>query len=103
MDEEQEAGNVGPGGDPPSAIGTIVGQRGPWRVLSSRLVYENPWIHVREDQVLRPDGSPGIYGVVEMSAAVGVVALGAGQRAYLVGQYRYATDRDSWEIVAGFV
>src|SRR3712207_2576551 len=58
MGQEREAGNVGSGGDPASGIGTIVGQRGPWRVLGSRLVYENPWIRVREDQVLRPDGSP---------------------------------------------
>ena len=36
----------------------------PWTTLGSRLVYENPWIKVREDQVLRPDGLPGIYGVV---------------------------------------
>ncbi len=32
----------------------------PWTVLSSCLVYENAWIRVREDQVLRPDGQPGI-------------------------------------------
>ena len=44
----------------------------PWTTLSRRLVYENPWIRVREDQVLRPDGQPGIYGVVEFkNRAVG--------------------------------
>nr|MDP9484389.1 DNA mismatch repair protein MutT [Actinomycetota bacterium] len=36
----------------------------PWRTLGSRRVYENPWISVREDRVIRPDGEPGIYGVV---------------------------------------
>src|ERR687887_82863 len=35
----------------------------PWRTLSSRQVYDNPWISVREDEVVRPDGRPGIYGV----------------------------------------
>ena len=65
-----------PIGDP-SPAGVTIERRGPWRVLGSRVAYENPWIRVREDRVLRPDGSPGIYGVVEMTAAVGVVALTA--------------------------
>ena len=48
----------------------------PWTTLSSRPVYENPWIAVREDQVLRPDGKPGIYGVVHFkNAAIGVLPV----------------------------
>ena len=74
----------------------------PWQTLASREVYQNPWIRLREDQVVRPDGQPGIYGVVEMFPAVGVVVLTADQQVYLVGQYRYATDCYSWEIVAGY-
>ena len=73
----------------------------PWKTLSSRRIYENPWIRVREDQVLRPDGSPGIYGVVETKIATGVVALTERQEVYLVGQYRYPTEHYSWEIIEG--
>jgi ADP-ribose pyrophosphatase YjhB (NUDIX family) len=73
----------------------------PWRKLSSRLIYENPWIRVREDQVIAPSGLHGIYGVVEARNAVGVVALGAHNELYLVGQYRYPTDCYSWEIPEG--
>jgi hypothetical protein len=48
----------------------------PWRTLSSREVYENNWIRLREDSVTRPDGEPGIYGVVHFRhVAVGVLAL----------------------------
>lgn len=72
----------------------------PWRTLSSRKVYQNPWIRVREDQVICPDGSPGIYGVVESKVATGVVAVD-GEYLYLVGQYRYPTEQYSWEIVEG--
>ena len=62
----------------------------PWTTLSRRLVYENPWIRVREDQVLRPDGQPGIYGVVEFkNRAVGVLPVDEGGDVWLVGQYRY--------------
>lgn len=73
----------------------------PWTTISSRRVYENPWISVREDQVLRPDGTPGIYGVVDTRIATGVVAMTADDEVYLVGQYRYPIQQYSWEIVEG--
>jgi 8-oxo-dGTP pyrophosphatase MutT (NUDIX family) len=73
----------------------------PWRTLGSRRVYENPWISVREDSVIRPDGQPGIYGVVHYkNAAVGVLPV-QDDHVYLVGQYRYPLERYSWEIPEG--
>jgi 8-oxo-dGTP pyrophosphatase MutT (NUDIX family) len=73
----------------------------PWKCLSSRTVYTNPWMTVREDQVVRPDGKPGIYGVVQTRIATGVVALTPAQEVVLVGQYRYPTKMYSWEIIQG--
>jgi ADP-ribose pyrophosphatase len=35
--------------------------------ISTRFVYENRWMRVREDTIRRRDGSTGIYGVVEKS------------------------------------
>jgi len=76
--------------------------RNPWTTLSGRLVYENPWISVREDQVLHPDGHPGIYGVVQFKhKAVGVLPVDELGRIWLVGQYRYPIQRYSWEIPEG--
>jgi 8-oxo-dGTP pyrophosphatase MutT (NUDIX family) len=73
----------------------------PWRMLDSRRVYENPWISVREDSVIRPDGEQGIYGVVHYkNTAVGVVPV-EDDHVYLVGQYRYPLERYSWEIPEG--
>jgi 8-oxo-dGTP pyrophosphatase MutT (NUDIX family) len=73
----------------------------PWRTLLSRRVYDNPWISVREDEVVRPDGEPGIYGVVNYkNVAVGVLALEE-DHVYIVGQYRYPLERYSWEIPEG--
>lgn len=47
-----------------------------WPTASRRTVYENPWIVVTEDVVTRPDGSEGIYGVVEVrNVAVFIVAV----------------------------
>ncbi len=73
----------------------------PWQTRDSRVVYENDWIRVREDQVIRPDGNPGIYGVVETRIATGVVALTPENEVYLVGQYRYTMNFYSWEIIEG--
>jgi len=73
----------------------------PWKTLSSRIAYKNPWIRVREDQVFRPDGNPGIYGVVEIPPSIGVVALNEREEIALVGQWRYPVRRYSWEIPRG--
>ena len=71
---------------------------------SRRVAYENPWITVWHDEVSRPDGSPGIYGVVHFqNLAAGVVALDDEDRIALVGQHRYTLDRESWEIPEGGV
>lgn len=71
---------------------------------SRRVAYENPWITVWHDEVDRPDGSPGIYGVVHFaSLAVGVVAIDDDDRIVLVGQHRYTLGEDSWEIPEGGV
>jgi 8-oxo-dGTP pyrophosphatase MutT (NUDIX family) len=76
-------------------------QKNPWTRLESRLIYENPWIRVREDQVVSPHGARGIYGVIETRLATGVVALSDDQKICLVGQYRYPTEEYSWEIPEG--
>ena len=71
-----------------------------WRTRGTRTVYENRWVHVREDEVTGPDGD-GIYGVVRMQhPAVFVVALDEQDRVCLVAVDRYTTGR-SWEVPAG--
>lgn len=73
----------------------------PWKTKGTKVVYENPWIRVREDDVIRPDGKPGIYGVVETRLATGVLAITENDEVYLVGQYRYALHEYSWEMIEG--
>lgn len=73
----------------------------PWQRRASKLIYSNPWIRVREDDVISPGGVPGIYGVVETRIATGVVALTEDNHIYLVGQYRYPVEEYSWEIPEG--
>ena len=80
---------------------TPVTGRNPWKTLGSRIAYENAWLRLREDAVIRPDGKEGIYSVVEMRPSVGIVALDDERRIVLVGQWRYPLARYSWEIPRG--
>src|SRR4051794_41838954 len=77
---------------------------GPWTRRSRRIAYENPWVTVWHDEVTRPDGSAGIYGVVHFAnLAAGVLVLDENDRVLLVGQHRYALGADSWGIPGGGV
>ena len=74
----------------------------PWQALSTEVKYQNPWISVREDQVINPAGGRGIYGVVTMkNKAIGIVPIDEEGNTWLVGQYRYALNEYSWEIPMG--
>ena len=76
--------------------------RNPWKTLEGRAIYENAWFRVREDRVIRPDGSPGIYGVVTAARwALGILSLWPDETLTLVGQYRYPIREYSWEIPEG--
>lgn len=74
----------------------------PWKVKSSTEIYENAWIKVREDKVITPGGSDGIYGKVSFkNKAIGIIPLDTDGYTFLVGQYRYPLDEYCWEIPMG--
>src|ERR1043165_2114090 len=75
--------------------------RTPWRTTSSRPVYRNRWIDVREDMVELPDGHTTLYGVVECSECVGVLPFLDRDTVLLVGQYRYVAKGFFWEMPTG--
>ncbi|MBY3553847.1 NUDIX hydrolase [Modestobacter lapidis] len=68
--------------------------------MSSREVYRNPWIRVREDAVVREDGSTGIYGVVERPDFALVIAAER-DGFWLVEQFRHPLGRRAWEFPQG--
>ncbi|HYE94302.1 MAG TPA: NUDIX hydrolase [Terriglobales bacterium] len=73
----------------------------PWRTISSRPVYVNPWIRVREDVAELPDGRHTLYGVIDTGQAVGVLPFVDDDTVVLVGQYRYVARRFAWEMPTG--
>ena len=76
-------------------------KRGEWTVLDSAVHYRNPWITVREDRVIQPDGQEGGFGVVELIPGVSVLPVDDDGTVYLVRVYRYTIDRHSLEALAG--
>ncbi len=68
--------------------------------VSSREVYRNAWMIVREDDIRRPDGSVGIYGVIDKPTYALVVARD-GDRFRLVEQFRYPIGLRRWEFPQG--
>ncbi len=76
-------------------------QENPWTILSSKEIYNNPWIQLTEHQVINPSGGEGIYGVVHFhNLAVGVVPYDKGD-IWMVGQYRFPLEAYSWELPEG--
>lgn len=71
-----------------------------WKTISSKIVYLSPYLSLREDRVIQPDGIEGIYNVLERSSFVCVLALSE-ENIFLVSQYRYPIQSISLEIPEG--
>jgi 8-oxo-dGTP pyrophosphatase MutT (NUDIX family) len=77
--------------------------RGPFTVKNSKTVYKNPWIEVKEDSVIRPDGKEGIFGTVDYGKGVSVVALNEKRDVYLVKEFFYAIKQEGLALPTGGV
>lgn len=75
----------------------------PWRMLTTRPIYQNKWLSLREDLVEMPDGRTTIYGVVTTGDSVGVLPFLDPDTVLLIRQYRYVTRRVTWEMPTGGV
>ncbi|MDZ7897501.1 MAG: NUDIX hydrolase [Arcicella sp.] len=80
----------------------MINYENPWKKISSELVYDNPWVSVRHEEVIKPNGQPGIYGLAHFkNFAAAVLPLDDENNTWLVGQYRYTLNEYSWEIPMG--
>lgn len=73
----------------------------PFTVLDSRLAWQCPWYRVRQDRLRLPDGSEGVYNVVEKSDAVWIVPVTAAGEIVLIRHYRHTLGAWCWEVPAG--
>jgi ADP-ribose pyrophosphatase len=70
------------------------------KTLSTREVYRNHWLRVREDRILRSNGAEGIYGVVDKDDCAIIIPID-GDHVYLVEQFRYTVQQRCLELPQG--
>lgn len=74
----------------------------PWKLQTSKQIYDSPWLSLAEDEVINPGGGVSHYGKINFkNIAIGVIPLDENGNTWLVGQYRYVPDCYSWEIPMG--
>lgn len=78
-------------------------RNGQFIIKDSVQKYKNPWIEVAEDQVVRPDGKPGIFGIVRMVDGVAVLPLDDDGYVYLTKEFHYAIEIEDVETVSGAI
>lgn len=76
-------------------------QARPWRRLSSRLLRTTPWFVVRQDEVLRPDGSAGTYDRIDSRGAVTVLAIYDDDHVAITRQWIYLHENVQWRLPGG--
>jgi len=70
------------------------------KTLSSREVYRNSWLRLREDQVERSNGVHGIYGVVDKDDCAIILPI-QDDTIYLIEQFRYTVQERCLELPQG--
>lgn len=75
----------------------------PYKTKSSRIVWSCPWYRVRQDEIITPDGRPGVYNTVESTDAVWIVPVTPDGMVAMIYNYRYTVDDWCWEVPAGSV
>ena len=76
-------------------------KKGPFEVTSTKIVYQNPWIKVTEDEIIRPNGEKGIFGVIDAGAGVTVVALDQNNDVYVIREFHYAIETNDYILPSG--
>lgn len=74
---------------------------GPWTILRSKIAYKNPWITVREDTVVRPDGKKGIYGTVNLKDGTSILPIDDRQNVYLCQEFIFPHKKHLLETIGG--
>lgn len=74
---------------------------GPWKIKSRAEVYQDSFIRLRCDQVIRPDNLDGQHVVVEMKPGVCVLPIDGNGNVYLTDEFHYGIGRHSIEAVSG--
>lgn len=72
-----------------------------WKLESRELVLKNRWHHYLHDHGKKPDGSDFDYYYIDVRYSCAVVALTKDRQLIMVNQYRYPTNKWTWEVPGG--
>lgn len=75
----------------------------PYQTTASRIAWTCPWYNVRQDDIITPDGSQGVYNVIQAPLAVWIIPVTPAKEVVLIHTYRYTVDDWCYEIPAGSV
>ncbi len=70
------------------------------KTLSTREIYRNRWLRLREDRILRSNGKEGVYSVVDKDECAIILPI-ENDRVWLVEQFRYTIQQRAWELPQG--
>ena len=73
----------------------------PYKILSAKTVYENPWIKVIEDKIVHPDGRDGVYATIKTNDSVTIIPVNEKGEIFMIRAYSYAGKKWHWELPAG--
>ena len=73
----------------------------PYKTTSSRIAWACPWYSVRQDEIVTPDGKPGVYNTIESPTSVWIVPVTHDGQIVLIYNYRYTINEWCWEVPAG--
>lgn len=72
-----------------------------WKKLSTKIIYKNQWLQLREDTVIRPDGKKGKYSIVERPPANFIIASDQTESIFFIKEYRYPVKKIIIQLPAG--
>ena len=75
----------------------------PWRRVATSMVHSTPWFAVWQDDVMRPDGSAGVYGRVDSPGAVTVLPLEEDDTVVITRQWMYLHAETQWRLPGGAI
>jgi ADP-ribose pyrophosphatase len=76
-------------------------RHGPWTIVQSSLIYQDPWIRLDKDDVIRPDGLTGTYSTIQLKPGVTVIAIDGQDVVHLTSEFHYAVGRVTLEGASG--
>lgn len=72
-----------------------------WKKLSTKIVYKNQWLQLREDAVIRPDGKRGIYTITERPPVNFIIAIDEQESIFFIKEYRYPIKKTILQLPSG--